>query len=142
KGMVLLDRIADVYPAMDVTAFRWQAGFDNGDPAVHTAQGKTVNDIWETGVANSLIQDYDAFWPAIETDSALLSFVQDKASTYGISTPKATAADLRRHIEDHVLRLVRPADKNPQIRGNAGMHHATLALAAVVLDSAGESNEI
>jgi len=142
KGMVLLDRIADVYPAMDVTAFRWQAGFDNGDPAVHTAQGKTVNDIWETGVANSLIQAYDAFWPAIETDSALLSFVQDKASTYGISTPKATAADLRRHIEDHVLRLVLPAVKNSQIRGNTGMHHATLALAAVVLDSAGESNEI
>lgn len=141
KGLVLLDRIADVYPAMDVTAFRWQDGYDNGDPGIHTAQGKTVNDIWETGVANYLIQAYDAFWPAMD-DPELLSFVQAKASQYAITTPKGSVAELRQHIEDHVLRLVLPAVRTSQIRGNTGMHHATLALAAVVLDSAGESNEI
>ncbi|ACQ81577.1 Heparinase II/III family protein [Beutenbergia cavernae DSM 12333] len=140
KGLVLLDRIADVWPAMDVTAFPWEEGFDNGDPAIHTAQGKTVNDIWETGVANYLIQAYDAFWPAIDTDPELLAFVAAKTAEFGIPTPKSTPAELRAHIEDHVLRLVLPAVQNSQIRGNTGMHHATLALAAVVLDRAGESD--
>lgn len=139
KGMVLLDRIADVYPAMDVTAFPWDEGYDNGDPAIHSAQGKTVNDIWETSVARNLVYAYDAFWPAIAEDPELIAFVAAKAEQYGIDTPKATAADLRTHIEDHVVAPILQWVKDSQIRGNTGMHQTTLALAAVVLDRAGQS---
>ena len=141
KGLVLLDRIADVYPAMTVTDYPWQEGYDNGDPAIHTAQGKVVNDIWETGIARVLIQAYDAFYPAIETDTALLEFVQAQAEKYKITTPKSTPAEFRKHIEDHIVRIVYPAVKGSQIRGNTGMHQSVLALAAVVQDEEGTSKE-
>lgn len=141
KGLVLLDRIADVWPDMDVTAYPWQDGFDNGDPAIHSAQGKVVNDIWETGIARVLLQAYDAFYPAIETDAELLEFVHAQAERYKITTPKSTPAELRAHFEDHIVRVIYPAVKVSQIRGNTGMHQSVLALAAVIQDEEGTSKE-
>lgn len=141
KGLVLLDRIADLYPGMDVSAYRWEDGFDNGDPAIHTAQGKILHDIWETGVARTFILAYDAFYPAIATDADLLRFVQAQAQRYQLATPKNSAADVRTHIEDHVLRLIYPAVQNSRIRGNTGSHQSVLALAAVVLDEDQTSKE-
>ncbi|WP_152361100.1 heparinase II/III domain-containing protein [Microlunatus speluncae] len=141
KGLILLDRMADVWPDMDVTAYPWEGGFDNGDPAIHTAQGKVVNDIWETGIARVLLQAYDAFYPAIETDPAALEFIQAQAEKYKITTPKTTPAELRAHFEDHIVRLVYPAVQGSQIRGNTGMHQSVLALAAVIMDEEGTSKE-
>ncbi|HLT61401.1 MAG TPA: heparinase II/III family protein, partial [Microlunatus sp.] len=141
KGLVLLDRVADVWPEMTVTDFPWEAGYDNGDPAIHSAQGKVVNDIWETGIARTLLLAYDAFYPAIDDDSELLEFVQAQAEKYRLSTPKSSPAELRRHLEDHIVRVVYPAVQGSQIRGNTGMHQSVLALAAVVQDEEETSKE-
>lgn len=141
KGLVLLDRIADVYPEMDVSAYRWEDGFDNGDPEIHTAQGKILHDIWETSVVRNFILAYDAFYPATESETALLEFVQAQVETYALPFTKDTPADLRQHIEDRILREVYPAVQNSQIRGNQGMHQGVLGLAAVVLDEEQTSQE-
>ncbi|MBP1996673.1 chitinase N-terminal domain-containing protein [Paenibacillus eucommiae] len=135
KGLILLDRVADVYPDLDVTTYPWAKGFDNGDPGVHTGQGKAVNDIWETNLAKSLIFAYDAFFPEmVSLENRLVSFLSDKAEYYHMANPKNSVSAIRKNMEDNIVRLVYPAMKGSQIRGNMGMHQSTLALAAVVLD--------
>lgn len=142
KGLVLLDRVADVYPDLDVTAFPWHLGFDNGDPGIHTSQGKAVNDIWETGIAKSLLFAYDAFFPAMETlEARLAAFLSDKSDTYHMANPKASKEAIRKNIEDNIVRIIYPGMQQSQIRGNMGMHQSALALAAVVLDEEGTSKE-
>ncbi|MBD2864260.1 heparinase II/III domain-containing protein [Paenibacillus oceani] len=135
KGLILLDRVADLYPDLDVTAYPWAKGFDNGDPSVHSAQGKAVNDIWETGLVKSLLFAYDAFFPEIEVlEDRLTAFLSAKAQTYQMANPKHSAAAIQKNIEDHIVRIVYPGMQKSQIRGNNGMHQSALALAAVVLD--------
>lgn len=141
KGLVLLDRIADLYPEMDVSAYKWEDGFDNGDPNVHTVQGKILHDIWENGIARTFILAYDGLYPAIETDSALTQFAEAQRAKYKLTTPKSTPSNIRNHIQDNILRLIYPAVQNSRIRGNTGMHQGVLALAAVVLDEENTSKE-
>lgn len=142
KGLLLLDRVADVYPDLDVTAHRWDKGFDNGDPAVHTAQGKAVNDIWETGIAKSLLYAYDAFFPEMDgLETRLVAFLSAKSQTYDMANPKSSAAAIYKNIEDGIVRVVYPGVMQSQIRGNMGMHQSALALAAVVIDEAGTSKQ-
>jgi hypothetical protein len=141
KGMILLDRIADLYPEMDITAHHWYDGFDNGDPAAHSAQGKIVHDIWETGLVKTFILAYDAFFPAIDRDPELVAFLSEKARIHKLANPKNSPAAIKKNIEDNILRLVYPGVKNSQIRGNMGMHQSALALAAVVQDEEGTSKE-
>ncbi|GGD60892.1 heparinase II/III domain-containing protein [Paenibacillus nasutitermitis] len=141
KGLILLDRIADLYPDMDISVHHWDLGFDNGDPSVHTAQGKIVHDIWETGIVKSFTYAYDAFYPVIDQDPELLSFLSSKAEQYKLGKSKNTPDDIRNNIEDNILRYIYPGVQNSQIRGNIGQHQSALALAAVVLDEEGTSKE-
>ncbi|MDF2670099.1 MAG: bacterial Ig-like protein, partial [Paenibacillus sp.] len=142
KGLILLDRVADVYPDLDVTNYPWAKGFDNGDPGIHTGQGKAVNDIWETTLAKSLIFAYDAFFPEmVSLENRLVTFLSDKADTYNMANPKNSVSAIRKNIEDNIVRLVYPGMQGSQIRGNMGMHQSALALAAVVLDEEDTSKE-
>ncbi|WP_176706620.1 Ig-like domain-containing protein [Paenibacillus hemerocallicola] len=142
KGLLLLDRVADVYPDLDVTAYPWGKGFDNGDPSGHSAQGKAVNDIWETGLAKALLYAYDAFFPAMDgLEQRLAVFLSAKAQAYDMANPKHTVGAIRKNIEDGIVRVVYPGVRESQIRGNMGMHQSALALAAVVLDEPGTSKD-
>ena len=141
KGLILLDRVADLYPDMDITAHHWYLGFDNGDPSGHSAQGNILHDIWETGLVKAFTFAYDAFFPAIGQDPELIRFLSDKEKQYKLKYPKRSAEDIKRNIEDRILRLIYPGVKNSRIRGNIGMHQSALALAAVVLDEEGTSKE-
>lgn len=142
KGLLLLDRVADVYPDLDVTAYPWHKGFDNGDPSVHTAQGKATNDIWETFLAKSLLLAYDAFFPAMDAlEPRLAAFLGNKADTYQMANPKNSKGAIRKNIEDNIVRQVYPGVQLSLIRGNMGMHQSALALAAVVLDEENTSRQ-
>lgn len=142
KGLLLLDRVADVYPDMDVTTFPWFKGFDNGDPGSHSAQGKVVNDIWETGLVKSLLLAFDAFFPGLEENEVRLThFLGNKAQSYHMANPKNSKAAISKNIEDNIVRIVYPGMKSSMIRGNMGMHQSALALAAIVLDEEGTSKE-
>lgn len=135
-AIILLDRIADVYPDMDVWPYKYTEGYlhSNGN----SGRGKVIGSIWETGLANNIMYSYDRVFPAIATMSAeAKAFLASKDPYRDKSNPDR----IKVNFEDGVLRQIYPAVKNSQIRGNNGMHQATLALAAVVMDSMPESQE-
>ncbi|MFK7691581.1 heparinase II/III family protein [Paenibacillus sp. HJGM_3] len=137
-GVVLLDRVADLYPDMDCGVFRWEEGILNSHGL--TGQGKIVGCIWETGLVRSFVSAYDAFYPALEQQEAMAdvaSFLSDKATRFRLSNGKRTLADIGTNIEDGIIRQVLPGVKSAQISGNNGMHQSALTLAAIVLDEPG-----
>lgn len=136
-GIVLLDRIADVYPSMDIAAFPNSYGFENADGG--TGQGKIVGSILEPELAETFASAYDAFFPALQDDRAdFVAFLRNRAAAGGL-TPRPTAGAISKHIEDGILRQIEPAVRKAQIRGNFGQHQSALAMAAVVLDEPGTS---
>lgn len=130
-GVILLDRIADIYPEMDVGAY--STDYRNNDP--NTKKGKVLGSIWETNFSTGLITAYDAFFPAIaDTDLAnVLPFLGTKG--------KDSLAAIRLNLENNILRQILPAVKGAQIYGNFGTHQASLSLAGVVLDEPTEAKE-
>ncbi|WJH36877.1 hypothetical protein N6H14_14940 [Paenibacillus sp. CC-CFT747] len=137
-GLVLLDRIADVYPDMDTSQYPTSAGYYNSDGG--TGKGKIVGSIWETNLVAEFIKAYDAFYPAAD-DPEVISFLSAKSDQYDLGLLKKSATGIRRNIEDGILRQIYPGVQTARIRGNNGMHQSTLALAAVVLDSLPETKE-
>lgn len=134
-GIILLDRIADVYPEMTLDPY---GAFLNSHGG--TGKGKIIGSIWETDLVQSFITAYDAFFPAMN-DQETINFLIGKSAEYDMDNPKNTSALICKNIEDGILRQVYPAVKAAQIRGNFGMHQAALALAAVVLDSNPETSK-
>lgn len=138
-GLILLDRIADVYPDMDVLPYGPADGFQNGSGG----NGKAVSKIWEAlRTTQTWISAYDAFFPEIATaDSAgVVAFLSQKATEFDIG-PKDVPQDIRANIEDNILRQIYPNVQIAKIHGNFGMHQTALAMAAVVLDDPVESPE-
>ena len=137
-GTILLDRIADVYPDMNLAAYKDADGYRNSHGG--TGEGKILGNIWETGLVQSFLKAYDAFYNAME-DEEIVAYLMNKATELDLDNPKSTPALLRKNIEDGIVRQVYPAVQSARINGNFGMHQAALALAAVVLDSNPETKE-
>lgn len=136
KGAILLDRIADIYPTMDITQFDHNIYVNShgGAPA-----GKAIGSIWETASVKNLIDAYDAFYPVYD-DPEIIQYLQQKGEIYNLAL-KENAAQIRRNIEDGIIREVYPGMKTSRIRGNNGFHQSALAMAAVVLDTLPETKE-
>jgi hypothetical protein len=132
-GIILLHRIADVYPSMDVSAYKWDDGFRNSHGL--TGQGKILGSVWEAALLRDIISCYDAFFPAMQEDSSdWVLFLEERRKANYPDEETLTAKSIRKHIEDQILRQIYPAVKKAQIYGNVGFHQSTLAMAAVVLD--------
>lgn len=129
-GAVLLDRIADVYPEMDIAAYRYEDGY----LGVHewTGQGKIGGCVQEAITVRTLLSAFDAFRPAMD-DETLLAFLREKSQEYDVDA-KDTAADLRRNVEENVVRSVLPAVQNHRIHSPSGGHRTALAMAGAVQD--------
>ena len=122
KAIVLLDRIAELYPAMDHNKqSRYAAEFNS------SYQGKIVNYIWECGVASNLAAAYDRVFDQLAGDGPIVSTDQD--------SPLAgkSKAQIRQNIEQNLLREAVEAVFDGKIRGNYGMHQRTLLTLALVL---------
>lgn len=137
-GIILLDRIADVYPDMDISKYKASNGFLNSNGGSNL--GKVLGSIWETDLTKDLLKAYDAFFPAMD-DYEAVKFLKDKSIAYNLKAIKKSGTEIKRNIEDGIVRQIYPAVKKAQIRGNNGMHQSTLALAAVVLDTFPETKE-
>lgn len=97
KAAVLLDRVADLYPTHD---FGQQGVMYEGPPA--RGYVSTWHDAcWET---QDMALAYDQIFDAIEGDVELQRFLAIKAKRHGIENPKASLSDVRRNIEDRILR--------------------------------------
>lgn len=133
-GIVLLDRIADVYPAMDSSVYRWEDGYSNSHGL--TGQGKVLGCIWETELVYFFLEAYEALFPSVE-GSGVTAFLQHQAQRWQLANQKREAVDVRRNIEEGLVLQVFEAVKRGQIRGNFGMHQRALAMAAVVIGEPG-----
>jgi len=124
QAIILLDRIADVYPAMDHNRqSRYAAEF------APSYTGKIVNAIWETGVGRSLCEAFDNVWEAIDADQPAQAFLGKRGP------------QIRANIERNLVAEVVRAVYEGRIRGNFGMHQETLLTAAIVAQ-AGEERQV
>lgn len=126
---VLLDRIADAYPEMDISAYP--------DPPFHnahgsTGQGRLIGSIWETNHVREFAAAFDAIFPG--QDDELVSFVAEKARPYDGLPRKDSLGAIRKNIEERFVTELLPAVEAAEVRGNLGMHQSALAMAAVVMD--------
>ena len=117
KTAVMLDRIAEIYPAMD---YHTQSRYGRLQEAQGAHYGgKIVNLIWETGVLATFAEAYDAIWESIDADQALYTLTG------------RTGPEIRAHIEANILEEGIDAYFAHEIRGNFGMHQRALVYAAL-----------
>ncbi|MFD0698091.1 carbohydrate binding domain-containing protein [Paenibacillus sp. GCM10027628] len=137
-GTILLDRVADVYPEMDVGKYDINVYLNSWGKS--WGNGKVLGGIWETDLVKVFISAYDAFFPAMD-DAETVQFLEGKSNQYRFTNAKHSGADIRRNIEDGIIRQIYPAVKKTQILGNDGMHQSALAMAAVVYDTMPNTKE-
>ena len=118
KAIVMLNRIAELYPSMDHNK---QSRYAQEFAPSYT--GKIVNLIWETSVISTFATAYDNVFDALEKDG-------DWADT-----PLAgkTSEQIRQNIEQNLLGEGVQAIFDRRIAGNYGMHQNALMKLAIVL---------
>ncbi|MDF2716994.1 MAG: bacterial Ig-like protein, partial [Paenibacillus sp.] len=136
-GTVLLDRIADVYPSLDISVYGMEHYLNSHG---FTGLGKALGMMWEPFLVKDLLRAYDAFYPAMD-DLQLIGFLQAKAQEYDLGPLKSSATGIRKNIETGIVEQVYPGSKNAQMNGNNGVHQSALAMAAVVYDKLPETKE-
>ena len=131
KGLVLLDRVADVYPAMDLRPWS-DMGLYNSHGG--SGEGRILGCIWETQLSEKLARAADVLLDAVDGDDELLGFLAAKALRWQLANGKSTAAAVRDNIRDGLLREFIASCRDFRIRGNEGMTQTSMAVAAAVLD--------
>lgn len=124
KAAILLDRVADLYPEFD---FGKQGVMYEGPP--RAGYVSTWHDACEE--TRELALAYDAIRSQIEGDRLLVAFLRRKAKEHGLENPKASAADIRRNIEDRILRHA--LEHRDRIYSNYPRTEITLATIQTVL---------
>jgi len=125
KAGVLLDRVADLYTTFD---FKNQAMMYEG-PA-HAGYVSTWHDACEE--ARQLAQAYDQVRDGIGEDQALADFLSGKASENKIERPKESPEDVKRNIEDGILKDT--ITNHDRIRSNYPRKEIALVTIHAVLD--------
>lgn len=120
KAIVMLDRIAAMYPAMDHNK---QSRYAQEFSIDYT--GKILNLIWETGTITDLTAAYDNVFDAIAKDGV---WSDEDSPLKG-----KPYADIRANIENNLLREGVNCLYDGRIRGNYGMHQQALLKLAIVL---------
>ena len=131
RGAVLLDRVADVYPQMDLTPWS-ELGLYNSHGG--SGKGRVKGCIWENFLAESISQAYDMVYGGMADDEALVPFLSEKASQWDLANDKSCVGRIRDNIETNLLREFIGSCQDRRIRGNEGMTQAAMATAAAVLD--------
>lgn len=131
KAGILLYRIAEFYPEMD-SAYWSARGFhasDGGDKC-----GKVFGRIEEAGFAHSILSCYDAVYPGLD-DPQLLNYLSQKSGL------RVEAVDLRGLVEKNIVHEIHDGIIDRIIMGNEGAHQNAMAMAAVLLDKPGITDE-
>lgn len=99
KAMVLLDRVADLYPTYD---FLTQATcYEKQYPTSHGYVSMWHDACEET---REMALCYDMVRDGVRDDAALVAFLSDRARAIRVPLPKTCLDDIRRNIEDRILR--------------------------------------
>lgn len=140
-AIILLDRVADVYPEMDVGAYPHNGyyGFTNSD-GHHTelSRGRIVGSIWDGTDSRNFLYSYDAIYPGIDTMSQeAQDFLADRTG----NPQKGDSERIKVNFEDGLIREVAKAFVDGDLVSNPGMAQSTLAVAAVVMDHYPETQD-
>lgn len=135
KGCILLARLASEYPNFTDRQDRLYFGpYGGRDPHYRWKTGGVITDlIWETFCLEATAYAYDGLWNYMDQDPEMLAFLKDKGM------PIETGDDLRRYIEEKLLRVGMEGLLNGHIRGNEGHHQAAALACALVLDDYDDS---
>ena len=136
-GLCLLDRVADLYPAADITKVSLNYHLSHGGGY----SGKTAGAIRECLMAELYITCYDVFSDLPE-DGEVIAFLSRKAQSMGLKNPKTSGSLIRRNLEDGLLREMIRGLKDAKIYGNFGLHQRVAAFVAVTLDSQPETDDL
>ena len=136
-GALLIDRIADVYPDMNLEPYF--PNFFNSDST--TPKGKMVGCIWQHGVSRDFVRGYDAFYDAYD-DPRVIAEINKYASKYKMDVDKTSAVAIREHIEQNLILQTYTDIRKANIHGNFGMHQSLAAYVAVVYDTMPQTSEI
>ncbi|OGG49784.1 MAG: hypothetical protein A3F84_23215 [Candidatus Handelsmanbacteria bacterium RIFCSPLOWO2_12_FULL_64_10] len=125
RAGVLLDRVADLYPAFD---FKEEGVMYEG-PA-HAGYVSTWHDACEE--TREMALAYDQVREALREDRGLAAFLGRQAGRYRLDTPKSTSEDVLRNIENGLLRD--PIQNHDRIRSNYPRKEIALLVLKMVLD--------
>jgi oligo-alginate lyase len=94
---IILDRVADVYPAFDYA--KQGLVYENRGPAGYVS-------VWHDACEETreLVLAYDQVFEGIRDDPALIKFLSGKARSIGLQNSKSSFADIQRNIEGRLLR--------------------------------------
>jgi hypothetical protein len=138
-GLVLLDRIADVYPEMNLEEYTQSLdGFWNNHGGRQT--GRIIGGSWETNLVRPLIEAYDALFPALndeEVADEILEFLQGRVEEYPGLPAKDSVEAVRENIEENFIMEMLPAAKNSDLIPDRGQR-PTIAVSARVQDDVQE----
>ena len=133
KAGVLLDRVADLYPTFD---FGKEGVMYEGPPSagyVSTWHDACVE-------VHDLATAYDVVFEAIARDASLVAFLADKARTHKLANPKTSFPEIRRNIEERILRDT--LANRHKIESNYPTTDVTIAVIRTVLDWPGNRDEV
>ncbi len=124
KAGVLLDRVADLYPSFD---FGKEGVMYEGPPSAGYVS--TWHDACEE--TRRMAIAFDQVRDALADDADLAGFLSAKARVHGLPNPKANWPDIRRNIEDGLLR--HPLAHRDRIHSNYPRTEIALATILMVL---------
>ena len=134
KAAILLDRLADVFPAYDFASqgLVYETGGHNG-------QISTWHDACEEVRALALAYD-NVFEAARSGESALTAFLSAKAQQYGLENGKQSWADIQRNIEARIFRET--LQQEERIRSNYPRTPIAVFVLKTVLDWPDNRDEV
>ncbi|MBQ2743853.1 MAG: Ig-like domain-containing protein, partial [Oscillospiraceae bacterium] len=138
-GAIILDRIADVWPAMDTAPFTGTGKFFVTDGGAGT--GKIQGRINDCDFAVEFTEAADAFFP-MRNDPQVISFLSGKAKELNLENKKESGYEIWKNWEDGILKTTYEGILNTQIYGNFGQLQLALTNAAVALDHQPLTNEM
>jgi len=135
KALLMLDRIADVYPDYDIRPYTKLHYYHSGGHA-----GKVEGNIWECSVVSSLAGSVGMVLSGTRDATETYEFLAEKAKEYKIGE-KGTRELLVQNLDDGILREGAKAVMSGDARGNQGMHQRAITFCALALDQNPETEE-
>jgi oligo-alginate lyase len=135
KGCILLARLASEYPNFTDRKDRlFYAPYGGTDPYYTWKHGGMITDfIWECFCLEATVYAYDGLWSYMDQDPEMLRYLKSKG------LPVENAGDLRKYIEENLIRVGMEGILNGYIHGNEGFHQAAALACALVMDDWDES---
>ncbi len=134
KAGILLDRVADLYPDFDFRAQGWMYERINYSWGYISYWQQAGEELQAIALA------YDKVRGNLSSNQELIRFLSLKAKQYKLDNPKSSYSDIRRNIEDRILRdSLNHPDK---IRNNYPLKEIAEAYVTTILDWPEKREEI